>query len=197
MENKAPEWLNAAKEYSRELRTRFHSPTLPPAYTPAHPRRVERPALPSRRVHVAPRQIEEPTNWPAKDSNSDSSELDVFHPRSIATRRRPEAIMVWPPEPARMVPANEPEPIWLQLIDHELFNHWSPDHLWPELALVDRDLLGPIRVEAWTLRREDIEARALIRLLTFLRFCSNISRLETLNIVGTIGTVPTVPTIYI
>ncbi|KAK0472198.1 hypothetical protein IW261DRAFT_1571215 [Armillaria novae-zelandiae] len=41
VEDEAPRQSSAAKEYGRELRTRFHSPTPPPAYTPARPARVE------------------------------------------------------------------------------------------------------------------------------------------------------------
>ncbi|KAK0479154.1 hypothetical protein IW261DRAFT_1564508 [Armillaria novae-zelandiae] len=144
---------SAAKEYGRELWTRFHSPTPPPAYTQNHPGRVERPTVPRRGIRMAPELIRDLIPWPALDPNSDSSGPDVFD------TDYPGTIRVQTPEPTRLVPVQEPKPEWLQLIDHELFDCWSPDRLWPELAPVDRDLLGPIRVEAWTLRREDIKSR--------------------------------------
>ncbi len=39
------------------------------------------------------------------------------------------------------------------------FNWEGPDYEWNELEQIDRDILGPEAVEAWELRRADIEAR--------------------------------------
>ncbi len=39
------------------------------------------------------------------------------------------------------------------------FNWEGPDYEWNALEHIDRDILGPERVEAWELRRADVEAR--------------------------------------
>ena len=39
------------------------------------------------------------------------------------------------------------------------FNWEGPDYKWNELEEIDQDILGPERVEAWELRRADVEAR--------------------------------------
>ncbi|KAK0470903.1 hypothetical protein IW261DRAFT_1425581 [Armillaria novae-zelandiae] len=131
VDDQTPERPTTAKEYGRDLWTRFRSPTPPPAYAPpAIPGRVQRPTAPHGKVVVV-RELRNLAPYPSENSDSSSSELDVF--------------------------ARDEQPDWLRVIDWDLFNAMSPDRLWPHLSPADQGLLGPIRIKAWTLRREDID----------------------------------------
>ncbi|PBL04535.1 hypothetical protein ARMGADRAFT_1070980 [Armillaria gallica] len=86
--------------------------------------------------------------WPSEDSDSDT---DADEPGPSQRRGRlPD-------------PESEPDPLADPTLSEESpFNPRGRDYEWNQLAQVDRDILGPYAVEAWELRRADVEAHTRI-----------------------------------
>ncbi len=57
------------------------------------------------------------------------------------------------------VPVTESIPCLEHSTPTDPFNWEGPDYEWNALEQIDQDILSPERVEAWELRRADIEAR--------------------------------------
>ncbi|KAK0438806.1 hypothetical protein EV421DRAFT_1970150 [Armillaria borealis] len=158
----------------------------PPDYTPAPiPRAPQRLLLPERarirvlvphpRFSTATRPIRPPTPrapFPDDASSSDSDIHDVPHTarRTVNALRsnnpdtpdpsQPETIIIHDDDP------NGPDP-FLDALPHppqdpnDVFNVNSHDYEWPALSNRDIHLLGPHQTEAWELRRQDVEYRAM------------------------------------
>ncbi len=97
----------------------------------------------------------------SNDDPATTSDTDTLIDRDI-----PEAIRILPtPDVPRDIDPDEDQHTSRELLrlehrgEEDPFNVDGPDFKWPELAPVDREILGQARVTAWEFRRRDVEDR--------------------------------------
>ncbi len=94
----------------------------------------------------------------SNDDPGQSSDTDTLVNNDI-----PEQIRIRPDIPDDIDPEDQRTPRDLLLLEtrgeEDPFNVDSPDFEWPELTLVDQEIMGAARATAWEFRRRDVEDR--------------------------------------
>ncbi len=95
----------------------------------------------------------------SNDDPTQTSDTDTLVNRDV-----PEQILIRPNVPDDIDPKDQRTPRELLLLEtrgeEDPFNVDGPDFEWPELASVDREIMGIARAMAWEFRRRDVEDRA-------------------------------------
>ncbi|KAK0439006.1 hypothetical protein EV421DRAFT_1906342 [Armillaria borealis] len=116
----------------------------------------------------------DPRHFPSDDSSSESGSLDglaeLFEQQDREEQRAMNPIPILEqgqqlpdPDSPRMIIITDtpPEPtISLPRLDDDPLNANGGDYVWPELANIDRRILGSQRTLAWALRQCDVDSRA-------------------------------------